>query len=55
MLEKANKMDLILSYLPTERMTDLAAVLAKLMVAYRIGSDHIEIGDLGSKVKVIVT
>ena len=39
---------------PVEGGTELDAVFAKL-VAYRTGSDPIEIGDLGSKVKVTVT
>ena len=38
-----------------QNCTDLDAVFAKSMYAYRTGSDPIEIGDLGSKVKVTVT
>ena len=36
--------------IPAERMHRF-----RYMVAYNTGSDHIEIGDLGSKVKVTVT
>ena len=46
--------EILVNKIPAERMHRFGRGF-RLMVAYRTGSNPIEIGDLGSKVKVTVT